>query len=525
MGYVSKDIAVITEPKRLTLAAVPNFITFASKPRTQTLYKFNIQVVVTATTPNAEVISELRVTEPSGVLHIFTGTTDANAVADATFNISDVPANTAENLRQALLNNLWIAANFEIHIPFVWTGDTPTNGAVINLESKGAGEDYNIDITAPNNSGNAAYILTPINIDSTNGDSISGEASTAEIEIDVYTDPGVPLGQVDNTKLGTFAVALQKTYAGVPVWFELNSIFQHYAGYAVPPDAPGWFNTGTMRGYRFVAKVKGADSYAFYVSSALYVVNGYGPASDPVNLEDYAYGNGIFKPLTNRPRTVYVRGQKEYFNFIFSDPGAAPTMLIAYGVYTASDQYVTTVYKHAVTRAGLSMINTCVLDIDAVLAEYPNAGIIRVSLVNGDLPLTEEVEYEILPDCLHKVTQFVFLNRLGGWDAFNFDASTDDETKPQVETYNKTLTPAYTKSTGIESVYTTNLDNTLTVKGAPVSNEVAYWLKELAAARVVLDGNGNYVVIDDFTLKISDDTANTQVPTIKYHISETFTND
>lgn len=654
MGYVSKDIAVISEPKILTLASLPNFITFASKPHTPTYYEFNIQInastslnllnpntvtdgyyvdpgtgnitaiagygasdfinvksntqytgtsnhgntfrtvafydaskvrisgintsINTFTTPagtayvrvslygpahpstpqaydqqgvfegtdpvftpwtgitddDIEEHSLLRITIPDGTLYNFQGTTNPVDVGGAVFYVSGDKANTAENLRLALLNNSWIAANFDVRVPFTWIGVTPINGRVVNLKSKGAGADYNIIIEAPNNAGNLAYTLTPVNDNSSNGDSITGEASATEIELDVYTDPAVFLGQddrpVSNDQIGTFAISLQKTYAGLPLWFELNSVFQHFAGYSIPPSAPGWFDTGTVRAYRFVAKVKAVDSYAFYQSSALFVINGYGKASDPINLEDYTYGKGVFKLLTNKPRTTYVRGQKEFINFIYSDAQRGTDqavtfdLRVSYRVYSSGNTYLGTVYGQSRNSASLGIVNTCVLDIDAVIDTYPKAGIIRIALARGSALLSQEIEYEVRPECLHKLTQFIFLNRLGGWDAFNFDAKPEGEIKPDIQTFSKVITPSYTKATGLETVYATNLEDAITIDGAPVTAAVAQWLKELAAARVVLDGDGNYVVIEDFKVKPSD-TDNMQTPTIKYHLSETFTND
>ena len=134
--------------------------------------------------------------------------------------------------------------------------------------------------------------------------------------------------------------------------------------------------------------------------------------------------------------------------------------------------------------------------------------------------MSNDLEYTIRPECLHVLRQFSFLNRLGGWDAFNFDASIKDEIKPRIETYNKTVTPLFQKGDSIETVYTTTLANTFTIEGAPVTDDVATWLKELAAARVILDNDGNYIIIEDFTLQVTGANKNMQKPTIKYRLSE-----
>lgn len=531
MGFVSKDIAVITEPDIVTLSAVPNFVQFASKPASKTYLEVNIQVNVTSSTSGViPSLTLIRITDTSGAIHTYRGTTNAEDVGGSTFYVSTDTSDTAENLRQVLLADKWFSANFEAVIPFVWDSGNPRNGAVLNIKSKGAGTDFNITIDAPNNTGNVAYTITWVNQTSRNRDSISGEASTAEIDLDIYTDPDVFLGQDDRpitpAKIGTYATTMQKTYAGSPVWFELNALFSQYGGYNRPSGTSGWFDTGTSRTYRFTAKVKAINSFYFYQSNALYVLHGYGPASEDPDLSQYVYNESTIKLLTDKPRTPYIRGQREYLNFIFSDPqrGVSQpidfTLRIAYRAYTTSDNYLGTVYGQEKARADFAVVNTCQLDIDAVLDQYPTAGIIRVALARGTALVSNDLEYTIRPECLHTLQQFSFINRLGGWDAFNFDAGIKDEIKPSVETYIKTLTPSYQKGDSIETVYNTTLANTFTIEGAPITDDVAAWLKELAAARVILDNDGNYIIIEDFTLQVTAANKNMQKPTIKYRLSE-----
>jgi hypothetical protein len=461
------------------------------------------------------------------------GTTVTEDVGGRVFYVSPDVSDTAENLRQALLADRWFNATYEVVIPFTGQGSAISNGAVLNIKSKGAGTDFNITIDTPGDTGNTAYTITWVNQTSVNNDSISGEASTIEIGLDVYTDPGVFLGQDDKPVtpglMGTYAVTLQKTYAGAPLWFELNALFSQYGGHNLPSDTSGWFDTGTSRAYRFNSKIRGVNSFYFYQSNALYVLNGNGPATESPDLSRYVYTyqrEDLIKLLTNKPRTPYVYGQKEYLNFIFSDPQRGMpsptefTLCVAYKAYRAGNELLGTVYAHEQTRAAFAVVNTCRLDIDAVLDEYPTASLIRASLAQGTTLVSEPIEFMVMPECLHTLRQVSFINRLGGWDAFNFDASIRDEIKPGVETYDKTRTPLYRKGDSLETVYTTSLANTFTVEGAPVTDEVAAWLKELAAARVVLDNDGNYIIIEDFTLQVTEANKNMQRPTIKYRLSE-----
>lgn len=534
MGYTTKNIAVISEPKIISLSAAPNFVQFKSQPATKTKLEINVQVNIQTSDASIDTRTLLRITEPSGIVHAFHGTTNPAEVTGAVFLVTADRSDTAENLREVLLANRWINANFEIRIPFTWTGNLASNGRVLNIKSKGTGAEFNILITAPNNTANVAYTITPVHATSINDDSISGEDVTAEIELDVYTDADVELGEDDRVinaeRLGNLELTMQKTYTGVPLWFELNAAFSQYQRFNLPPDAAGWFDTGTARVFRFIARKKGVNSFTFYQSNALFALSGYAYASEDIDLDAYVYKDAAIKLLSNKPRTPYIKGQREYLNFIFDRRALdnSPddySVEVVYRAYSTADKYLGVKYGQPITFANLKTINTCVLDIDAVLAEFPNTGILRVALSRAGALISTDLEYVIRPQALHTLTQFTFLNKLGGWDAFNFDAGVRTEVKTEIETYAKTLTPDFKKGDSLETVYTSSIEDARTVEGAPVTDEVAEWLKELAASRVVLDGEGNYVIKEDFTLTTSATTQNMQIPIIKYRLSETFTND
>lgn len=534
MGYISKDIAIIQEPDIITLSAVPNFVQFSSKPGTKTYLELNIKINSTPSTPDVATRTILNIVSSSGESRSFHGTTNATEVGGNIYYISSDTSDTAENLRQALLNDVWLKSNFEIVVPFTWAAGGPVNGSTINIKSKAAGTDFIITITAPNNTGNSAYLITWVNATSVNNDSISGEASTAEIELDIYVDPDVFLGGDDrplsSAKIGHYLTTLSKTYAGVPLWFELNAVFSQYPSYNIPNFAPGWFDTGTLSVYRFFAKVKNVNSYSFYQSNALFVVNGYGRISDEIDLTDYTYSGENFLLLTNKPKTPYVRGQREYLNFIFRDNQRDIqypidySLSVLYRAYSAAGDFLGEYYAHPRERINFNIVNTCTLDIDTVLDMYQNTGIIKVSLARETAIISNDLEYEILPEFLHGLQQFTFLNKLGGWDNFNMDAEQVEEIKPESLTYNKTLTPSFSKGDSLETIYSTSLGDTFTVEGAPVYDAAAEWLKELAASKVILNNEGFYVIIEEFELKIDPKTRNMQIPKIKYRLSENYTN-
>lgn len=637
MGYTSKDIAIISEPKIVSLSALPNFVQFASKPSAKTILELNIKINIlpmwrgysyysetgervdipkhiqgaqvwlssrlipvtagqtftykgaavpasfcaffnasgglvstfqtsggtysgtvpagavslglstnTTIDPNPtltinganvlavkdETRTVLNLTQNDGTLHQFSGTSDESRVGGNIFYIAAETSDTAENLRQALLSDPWIKANYDVVIPFSWSGASPVNGDTLNIKAKLAGQDLKINVVAPNNIG--AYNITWVEQNSINNDSISGEANTAEIELDLYTNPDVFLGEddrpVSTAKIGSYLTTLSKTYAGAPLWFELNALFSQYPTYNLPPSS-GWGNTGTVSVYRFIAKIKAVNSFSFYQSNALYVVTGYGRATDDINVDEYVYYSGMVKLLTDKPATPYIKGQREYINFLFKDDQRGLSnpvnfeIGVIYRAYSTAGDFLGSVTTQHQGRAQFNISNTCALDLNGILSAYPNAGRVKVALSRGSAIVSNDLEYIILPECLHKLNQFTFLNRLGGWDVFNMDAESISEIKPTSTTYNKTLTPSHVKGEGVEMVYATSLSVPYTVEGAPVSDDVAEWLKEMAAARVVLNNEGDYIIVEDFELKPDPKNKNMHVPKIKYRLSENYTND
>jgi len=243
------------------------------------------------------------------------------------------------------------------------------------------------------------------------------------------------------------------------------------------------------------------------------------------------YLDSTIQLLTNKPRTTYMRGQREYLNFIAEDPqrGVAEpidyALRVLYRAYATGGDYLGSMDSDPIERAALNIVNTCALNIDALLDAYPGAGEIKVNLARGSAAVSNSLEYRVLPDCLHVLNPITFLNKLGGWDTYNFDATLQDEIKPTTDTYNRTVTPVNVQEAGDELMHSVSLEDTITIEGSPCTDEVADWLKELATARVLLDKDGNYLVRDDFQLKKTSSAFNMQVPTLKYHLSATYTNE
>ena len=659
MGYISKDIAVITEPEQISLATNPNFVVFEAKPADKQYFEVNIEVKDILDLEEFAKQSQIRIKEPKSTeesVCTISGTTDKDNVTDTVFYVSEDVTETTENIRNALLANEWVSTNFEIKINYQVI-DNKILGNIINIKSKGAGDFYNIsietgkenykrDITVkslplalksgiqendntayrsesqylvsgtegmarlelrfttlhvtyialalynssstavttflvletdsnnletgtkildikipndfvryeikyyvsdPNNFKsdftiesfkliNEAYQLNWVHDKSENNDSLSGEKMSIEVELDIFEDTNRFLGTVEETNdsfyLGKPLLSVQKTYTGIPIWFELNALFSKKVGYNAPTEKLGWYDTATISDFRFVAKTKKDNNIPFYYSDPLYVLNGYGYSLDPLHLEPYIYNykNSNDKPiklLSNKLSGTYMKGQKEYINFIFSDEKREGRMRpeykigVAYKLYTFSGEYINTVHDHEISRKDLSMVNTCVIDLTETLGkkENTNTGKVEVVLTCNGAEISESLKLEILPECLHKLNTFTFLNKLGGWDSFNMDAEIETESKQTSNTYNKTITPGFGVGDSRETVYSTDIELTHSLETKPLDSETRVWLQELLASPVIFDADGNYVIIKSSKLPIS---SLMETFTLKYQLSDKY---
>lgn len=530
MGYIIKDGITVVEPKAITLSGVPNFVVFSGKS-SDTIRSTRCQLSFISFPKNPD-MDQLRLVMT--IPHIYTGSIAGTLVEsevgerDRTgflkyyYDASSMEA-TAHNIADAFLSFPEIKDRIDISVLPIFTEDGTLSGYTIYLNPR-----IPLDFDMYNNSYPEVKLIdiSDVFVAEIPTDILLKIAGESEIKIDVYSgiggSPGGNIPPDTPERVGTYLALLRKTYTGSPLWFNLSSLFSQYRTCNLPAAA-GWFDTGTCRTYRFSAIAPVISEYPFYWSDVLYVLNGYGRASKPDNMEEYVYSGGSVKLLSDKPRTTYVRGQQEYINFILGNlVDASQRFGISYRAYTTSGALLGEIHGDEVSAEDLCTVNTCVLNIDALLDEFPNAGIVRVALtVNGEI-VSDNLEYEVLPECLHRLKDFSFLNRFGGWSSINFEAGTKDEIKPSIETYDKTLTPSYGKGGSLETVYKTSLSQTFTIEGAPVTNDVAEWLKEFAASQVILDGDGNYIIIEDFTLPVSDDNYNMQKPTLKYRLSEPY---
>ena len=435
------------------------------------------------------------------------------------------------------MKDSWLKNNFEITIPFDINGTNIKNGNTIYITSKGAGEQFtftfeNLNSTFLRLNGNPAS--------SSNSDSIDGGKGKTEIELELYSDTNCFLGVKDiptEADFGTYTTTLSKHYFQDELWFETNNLLSKKVNYKTDfLTSSDWVDTGTYTDYRYIAKTfDGETRTPFYISNVLYVLNGYDYTLNENDLTDYVYDTlypTVVKPLTNTPDKDYVIGQTEFFNFILSDTQHNITIApefnfgLTYKYYTPSGDYIATINKQAKNRKLMNVVNTIKLnpDIESVEKTYTGrtVGSFTVCLNKDNTPISNELKYNVVPECFNKTNEFAFLNKLGGWDSFNFGGTWSSEFKTDSSTIYKTLLPDYKISSEIESVFKKEVEEQFSIKSDIVDYNTVEWLRELAASKVVYELDTlKYVIVDDLTLKYNDDDDNYQVE-MKYHYSDNF---
>lgn len=505
MAYVIQNIANITPAAALSLSGVPNFMSLRSLSEGGSRYEARVTV---------QGVGSFTLQDTYGGVRTFKGVASEADAGGLTFVVSANPIETAENVKAALLNDSFIAANYEVFNDIDYATLT-TAGVMLRAYDMGA--EFNLTATQVEQ-----VTYTPVAAGTSN-DTIKGNTPTVVVSVDLFEIqmPSRLREEAPAARLGRPLVTLNKSYNGSPVWFDLNGVATHKLEFT-PPAALGWFNPRTLTAYRASVRAGNNSQRLAYVTDILYVLHGFGKIGETVDAARYIYTASPIKFLTNKPVTPYVYGQTEFVNFLLGAQLTGKQIAVLLRAYDGAGQYLGSATQSAIPSEFLSAINTCAINFDSLLDQHPDAVRLSAALTMGGALLSEEQLYEVKPECYHDSNPFHFINRLGGWDTFNFDGVLVDDAKPVNETYERAVTPSYHKSQGVEATYAADLNNSMTIQGAPVREAVAEWLKEFVAAKVITDGEGRRILLEDFTLR--EEEGENVAPTIKYRYSETYTN-
>lgn len=448
---------------------------------------------------------------------------------------------------------LYYTKNAELYFPYA-TSFSPNVGSL----SRFSEEDH-------------VFITSSVTT-SSSSDTIDYGTGSYQIELDVYTGHQLPLGGNDGLNLGNYLTTLSKSYFGQPVWFDLSTLLSKKLAYSsaflteleLDPKEKGfrlWSDAGTVTDYRFIAKrTDGIINETLYYSSPLYAVNGYDYTLNPLNLEKDDAGNSyildfsqnfytnIFtraKPLTTRFNRTHIRGQKQYFNYLhkyywtgtreWGVDNPLPSIGLRYKLYTQSGTFINEYTLQGQEDHEFSKANTTLLRLDQFLPVNSGKTVGRIDVYlcrwhksqslgknEPEVIISMPLSFRILPEEINDVNDFVFLNRLGGWDSMNFGGGFSSEFKAAGSTIYKTLQPDFNLQSEIEKVAMKSVQEQKVVQTSPITSDVVDWLREMSASPAVYElKTKRYIIVDDMALKYNSTDDLYQVE-MKYHYTDTF---
>lgn len=443
--------------------------------------------------------------------------------------------------------------------------DLVVDGPYFIIKDKFNSSQYVVEVEAP------MFIIKSHEILSSSFDAIDYGTGDYQIDLEVYTNHGMYPGNKDSLRMGDYVTTLSKSYFGKPLWFDLSALLSKKVSYSPaflseleldPKDKNYrlWSKANTMTDYRFVAKrTDGKINEPFYYSSPLYVLNGYDSTLNPLNLKRDEDGNSYVlnfsqdfytsaftkvKPLTTRFNHTHIKGQKQYFNFIHNCHLTAtrvagvdnplPSIGLRYKLYTQMGTFIKEYTYQGQSEDVFDTVNTALLQLDRFLPMHDGKTVGRIDVYlcswhksvslginKPEVLISTPLSFRILPDHVHEVNDFVFLNRLGGWDTMNFGGGVSSEFKTTGSTIYKTLEPDFNFQTEIESVGIKKIQEQRTAETAPVTADVVEWLREMSASPAVYElKTKRYILIDDMSLKYNstDDLYRVEM---KYHYTDT----
>lgn len=131
---------------------------------------------------------------------------------------------------------------------------------------------------------------------------------------------------------------------------------------------------------------------------------------------------------------------------------------------------------------------------DSIVA-FPDASLdyYTVQVLNVATPISELFTYQIVDECKYSVRRLHFLNRLGGFDSFNFSKVSSDSLNVSRETFNKsqgTLSgTSFTsaKTDRYKNVSRVDYDERVTAFSRRLTDAEYVWLAELITSPIVFE--------------------------------------
>ncbi len=368
------------------------------------------------------------------------------------------------------------------------------------------------------------------------------------LQIEIYEGSSVKYGDPNDfpdssARLGSSVLTVAKTYiSGEKFMFNINAPFMRDNFFNAPPNFGyiGFFDTGTLKRIRYDVRVnRGGNYQTIFRSGVKFLLNSYGRQVEPPytlpgdggSTDDMQFVYALeptqlitVRTLTNTPPTFITTNGLIVLSFLFKNSAPGVVLSAAFNIYTQSGAYIDTIVFASIEAEDAGEVVSMMIPVFYLVYYYPNAGIIDAVIYANDTPRTYPKRYYVRPENLHETEYLMFLNQLGGWDCFNFDTIRTEEVRAERSTYAKggildnRLASAEMRRS-FETVYNSEISKVYTLRSAPITDDVALWLEELAKSTVVYDKNNRYVIITDFALTISPENRDAQILTVKFKYS------
>lgn len=475
MGYLLRDIAVISDPAEVSTAGVNNFMTVAPKTVTATTYQgrlvpTGLPFEATITTPYAS--------------HTLVGTADPDEAGGDTFYLPSDALQASENLKNALLRDPYFQDNYAVAVDIGWSGSSATVNGVL-IRALDTGPEFNLSVTVA-----FGGTYTQITAGSTN-DSLRGINPTAVIGVDLYRETFTPyVRQVaPSGLLGDPVVRLSKTYNGSPVWFDINAVPRRETSVA-DITTGAWFNPGTLAAYRgTLFRQIGEASTPFYITGTIYTLNGYADE----NMQLYAYQGGAdMRLLAAAKHGFYAAGQFVPVNFLKGAALTGKTISVRRTVYDSAGNYLTGVSAHSVNAATLPIVSTIFVDFSDLLNTYEAAARITLEISVGGVPVSDTIDLQVLKSCLEDSAAFYYVNPLGGWSTINLGGPVVKDVKPDSELYTPGARPDRADVLAVER---SEAAVTYAVEGLRTIDPDHF--EEFVRSKHILDAQFDRIIIED----------------------------
>jgi hypothetical protein len=210
-----------------------------------------------------------------------------------------------------------------------------------------------------------------------------------------------------------------------------------------------------------------------------------------LNTSQYVLGDANKKFLTNSPRTIYIGASQESYLYFISNVANKVKKAIVQVHYTNSttiEYEFTNANASPTTAQYLMRFSTGTTALAANGVNFTNAVFYTVNMVDNDIainPTSESFTYYITDLCTkYTVYRIHFMNKLGGYDAFNFilkDTLTTDIKRTTFEKYPGTFNSQYGFSLSDSGTVNNNTEvlDKIKVESDFLLNADYVWLKEM----------------------------------------------